>query len=68
MSLASGETHAINLKLSRARLAKLRGPHSNQAADILNSRYQQELFGDASETSQLQASEAELPFHMGEQH
>ena len=43
-------------------------PHADEAAEILHGRYHQELFGGPGEAAQFQAREAEVPFHMAEQH
>ena len=51
-----------------ARLRYVWRSHPDKAAEILNRRHQQELFGSAAETAQFQPCKPEVPLHMTEQH
>jgi hypothetical protein len=51
-----------------ARLRDVWRSHPDKAAEILNGRHQQKLFGGTGEAAQFQAGKAELPLHMPEEH
>jgi hypothetical protein len=42
--------------------------HADETAQILDSRYQQKLFGSATEVSKLKTRKSQMLLHVGEEH